>query len=66
MEIVGGSYAYVLPVAFYPDYRKHGLTKLTNFSYKFAFEAKIESIIPIFNLHYPKNAFVASQNNSKT
>ena len=66
MEIVGGSYAYLLPVAFYPDYKKHGLTKLSSFPYKFAFEAKIESIIPIFNLHYPKNAYVASQNATKT
>jgi len=26
MEIVGGSYAYLLPVAFYPDYKKHCIT----------------------------------------
>lgn len=40
MEVVGGHYAFSLPMAFYPDYGKHGVD-LEEFIYEFTYKVKI-------------------------
>lgn len=59
LEIVGGQYAYVLPMAFYPEYKKHGIKDKNAFVYEFSYETRIVSKGRIANLSIPANAVVA-------
>lgn len=40
LTVVNGSYQFELPVAFYPDYGKHGANK-ADFNYEFSYEVRI-------------------------
>ena len=41
LEVVSGYYAFSLPVAFYPDYKRHGVSNTNEFVYEFSYEVKI-------------------------
>jgi hypothetical protein len=66
LEVVGGHYAFILPVAFYPDYTKHGLLQATAFVYVFNYEVKIEAGGSISNLSLPMNSVVSGTDEKKT
>lgn len=68
LEIVGGHYAFCLPVAFYPDYRKHGLVSENNdFVYSFGYEVTIISANGrISNLSIPENSEVTNMNDTNS
>ena len=38
LDVVGGHYAFTLPTAFYPDYKKHGVKVKGAYAYEFAYE----------------------------
>lgn len=59
LEVVGGNYAFSLPVAFYPDYRRHGVRDSNDFVYQFSYEVCIVSEFGISNLSIPEHAEVA-------
>ena len=61
LEVVGGCYALTLPLAFYPDYRKHGVRASDDFVYQFAYEVCIVSETKICNLSIPDQAEVAEK-----
>jgi hypothetical protein len=60
LEIVGGHYAYCLPQAFFPDYKKHGAKK-NAFNYEFNYQVCIRSNTSISNLVLPDNAYVKAK-----
>jgi len=60
LEVVGGHYAFVLPVAFYPDYKKHGAAQVQ--TYDFAYEVRIRSESRVSNLSLPVHAAIVEQN----
>jgi len=66
LEVVGGHYAFLLPAAFYPDYRKHGVKDRASFVYEFSYEVRILSQSRITNLSLPSNFIIAAQNDSRT
>ena len=67
IEIVGGFYAFKLPTAFYPDYKKQGIQDQDTYAYSFDYEARILSENShISNLILPKHASITSQNDNKT
>ena len=62
LEIVGGSYAYILPVAFYPDYRRHGARSNNDFVYEFSYEVEIVAEgSHISNLSLPEHAEITDK-----
>jgi hypothetical protein len=66
LEVVGGHYAFILPVAFYPDYKKHGIRESNAFVYEFHYEVKIVAGGRISNLSLPMNAAITSTDEKKT
>jgi len=66
LEVVGGHYAFVLPVAFYPDYKKHGVREASAFVYEFKYEVNIVAGASISNLSLPMNAVVSGTDEKKT
>ena len=66
VEIVAGSYCHSLPVAFFPDYKKHGVKDKDTFAYEFTYEARIQSNTKICNLGIPRDAEIVDQNEGKT
>ena len=66
LEVVGGHYAFILPVAFYPDYKKHGVREAGAFVYEFSYEVKIVAGSSISNLSLPTNAVVSEKDEKKT
>ena len=66
LEVVGGSFAYNLPSAFYPDYRRHGVRDPADFSYEFNYEVRlIAEGSHISSLSLPQSAEVVEQNEKK-
>ena len=59
LEVVGGHYAFILPVAFYPDYKKHGVHEASAFVYDFKYEVNIVAGGSISNLSLPMHAVVS-------
>jgi hypothetical protein len=66
LEVVGGHFGFILPVAFYPDYRKHGISEVSNFVYEFNYEVKIVAGGRISNLSLPINATVSETDETRT
>ena len=66
LEVVGGHYAFILPVAFYPDYKKHGVREASTFVYEFNYEVKIVAAASISNLSLPMNAIFSATDEKKT
>ena len=56
LDIVGGYYAYVLSQAFFPDYKKHGVSK-NAYPYEFSYQVLIHSR-SISNLVIPDGATI--------
>ena len=56
---MGGQFAYYLPLAFYPEYKKHGIKDKNAFVYEFSYEARIFSNGRIANLSIPTHATLA-------
>ena len=65
MKVVGGHFAFELPVAFHPDYSSHGITDVNMNKYDFNCEVRIISYSTITNLSLPKHAEILSSNNEK-
>lgn len=63
---MGGNYSLALPVAFYPDYRKHGIRQADQFVYEFKYEVCIAAEFPISNLSIPENAEIVDKNDANT
>ena len=61
LEVVGGNYALTLPLAFYPDYRRHGVRASNEFVYQFAYEVCIASETRICNLSIPEQAEISEK-----
>ena len=66
MEVSGGFYSYILPAAFFPDYKKHGVKEKGAFAYEFASEVRILSESPVSNLSIPDEADVSNKNDNRT
>ena len=62
IEVVGGSYAFTLPLAYYPDYKKHGAKSNDDFPYEFSYDAQIISRGPITNMSIPDHTEIVEQN----
>ena len=56
LDIVGGYYAFILPVAFYPDYGRYGVGEADAFPYQFSYEVDIIAQGSISNLSIPDMA----------
>ena len=54
----------MLPVAFYPDYKKHGAAQVQ--TYDFAYEVRIKSEGRITNLSLPVHAAIVEQNETRS
>ena len=66
LDIVGGFYNMSLPLAFFPDYRKHGISNKDEFAYYFNYEVHIESNGSISDLSLPENAEIVEKNRLNT
>ena len=66
LEVIGGHFAFLLPMAFYPDYKKHGVKNKGAFLYEFSYEVRIVSQGRIANLGLPLGAEITQQNEAKT
>ena len=56
-----------MPLAFYPDYAKHGLKRDSGLeAYEFKYEVQIESQTPISHVSVPKNALITQKNDDRT
>ena len=66
LEVIGGHYAFILPVSFYPDYSKHGVRNKNNFDYQFGYEVQIVADGRISNLSIPENAEVVESDEMKS
>ena len=66
LEVVGGHFAFFLPMAFYPDYKKHGVKSKDAFLYEFCYHARIISSTRISNLSLPAGSVISEQNDEKT
>ena len=67
VEVAASCYCFNLPLAFYPDYSKHGLKKNDSLNqYDFKYEAVINSKVPISHVSVPTNAIVAQKNDDRT
>lgn len=53
-------------MAFFPDYKKHGVKDKDAFAYEFTYEARILSNAKICNLGIPRDAEIVDQNEDKT
>ena len=65
MKITGGHYTLALPMAFYPDYTKHGVLQ-EDFVYDFSYKVNITAQGPITSLSMPEMAEVTYKNETKT
>ena len=63
---MGGHYAFALPAAFFPDYKKHGVKDKGAYAYEFAYEVRIIAENHISNLSIPANAVITAQNDYRT
>ena len=54
----------MLPAAFYPDYRRHGIVQKGEFSYQFNYEVSIVAETPITSLSLPEHAEVAERDDN--
>ena len=54
LSVLNGSYHFDLPVAFYPDYAKHGVKK-TDYYYEFSYEVRIQAKSKIVRLSLPEH-----------
>ena len=66
LEVVAGHYAYILPVAFYPDYKKHGVKQKNAFVYEFSYNVRIHAKHRVVSLSVPENAEITPQNEGRT
>ena len=66
LEITGGFYSYILPAAFFPDYKKHGIKEKGAFAYEFSSQVRVISEGSICNLSIPDEADVTEKNENKT
>lgn len=69
LGVVAGHYCFSLPLAFYPDYRKHGVMRSDSderFIYQFSYSVKIDSTTPISRLSLPQHANLAERNEDRT
>ena len=68
LDIVGGYYAFSLPIAFFQNYDKHceseNITK--SFQYGFSYQARILAPTGVKGLSLPKGAEIAEQNEKNT
>ena len=55
LEVVGGSYSYQIPTAFYPDYSRCGIDE-DAFEYEFEYKVEFNANNPISSLHIPEGA----------
>ncbi len=60
LEVKFGSYYFSVPMAFYPDYSKHGV-KADAFPYDFKYRLVVESTSKLQSLILPDKATLASQ-----
>lgn len=66
LEVVGGSFAYNLPSAFYPDYRRHGVRNPAEFAYEFNYEVRIiAESSHVSSLSLPQTAEIVEQSEKK-
>lgn len=56
----------MLPNAFYPDYKKHGIKSKDRFSYKFSYQVSLSADRSITSLSIPSNAQVIEQDQAST
>lgn len=61
LEIVGGFFNFSLPIAFYPDYRRHGVRQADKFVYEFGYEVCIISDTRISNVNIPDLAEIVEK-----
>ena len=66
LEISGGYYSYILPAAFFPDYKKHGIKEKGAFTYEFSSQVRILSAGSICNLSIPDEADITQKNENRT
>ena len=66
LEVIAGHYAFFLPVAFYPDYKKHGVKAQGAFVYDFAYTVSIFNEKEITNLSLPANSSVIDKDDKRT
>ena len=66
LEIFAGHYAFYLPVAFYPDYKKHGQAASDAFIYDFNYTVTILSASGVSDLSLPSNSAVTEKDEKKT
>ena len=59
LEVVNGSYHFSVPLAYFPDYSRHGLTAEA-FPYEFNYKVSLKSGSKIQNLSIPEYAVVTS------
>ena len=65
LKITGGHYTFALPMAFYPDYKKHGVEP-ADYVYEFSYKVNITAQGPISSLSLPEMAEVTYKNENKT
>ena len=63
---MGGYYAFILPVAFYPDYKRHGGRNSNDFVYEFSYEVIINADGRISNLSIPEHAEIVDKNDTNS
>ena len=59
LGVVNGSFNFSVPLAYFPDYSRHGLTAEA-FPYEFSYKVSIQSGSKIQNLSIPEHAIVTS------
>lgn len=65
LEVVNGSYHFAVPMAYFPDYSRHGLTA-DAFPYEFSYSVSLISNSKIQNLSIPESAAITSKNETNT
>ena len=65
MEIVGGHYSYSIPMAFYPDYSRHGSDE-DAFAYEFDYKVDICTNSPISNMSIPEGGAESMRSPDRT
>ena len=66
LQIVAGYFAFSLPAAFYPDYKKHGVKDSNALQYEFGYQMRILSATAVSNLSIPEHAIVTEKNANRT
>ena len=65
LDVVNGSYHFAVPMAYFPDYSRHGLTA-DAFPYEFSYSVNLISNSKIQNLSIPESAAITSKNETNT